>query len=1022
MPNPAQPTLPVPAGFQRLDGTERRRGRNSTLLGPADPKEAVDITIVVRRRLGGLPMPDIGHWQKTPLAQRKSLSVDEFAKRYGAAQADLDAVSAFVTAAGMKLVDVNAAWRTVRATGTVSQINSAFAVELARYDSPSPPSGRPKLAGQTAAPARQIHRGLEGFTYVPQSLAGIIVGVFGLDNRKVTGRNTVPANTTMLTAVQVCQLYGWPTGPIPGQTIGILSAGGLDPNDIELYYQSLNKSLYSAGFYAPGGSPVQTVPSNAVAGGFVPPSAAVGTLIVATTLNNLGPGLSDGETNMDVALASTVAQGATIAVYFFDGTANGWFNVLNEAILGQLDLSVLSSSFYFIRGDDPTTLADWGIPTSDLTQLSGVFQAATTRGPTVCVASGDSGSAWNFTDFANDVHIEDGYAHVNYPASDPYVLSCGGTSIGNISGTAPSRFAYVGSGEGNTVLQFAIGAGGALAPMASPSVQAGAIPRSLAVDPSGRFAFVANYNGNTVSQYTVGTGGALTPMPAPTVPTGSGPLSITVHPSGLYAYVANGTDGTVSQYTIGEGGALTPMQPPADSTVAAGKDPQSIAVHPSGLYAYVANNGDNTLWQYTIDAGGALTPMATPPGPTVPTGAQPNFVVVDPSGRYAYVANIAPGANTVSQYTIGANGALTPMPIATVPAGTFPDGVTVDPTGRYVYVPNDNDQTVSQYVIGPDGALTPNGVVPTGPNPWCVAVDASGRYAYVANWSGGGPSTISQYTVGAGGALTPMSPPTVSAGNGPIYIITSPGTGVGTNFDEFIWSDSIGATGGGISGGYDSKGNLFAFPVPSWQEATGIPSSLNDGHKGRGVPDVAANASAFSGYPIYTNGIGNQQAGTSAAAPLIAGLIAQVNAYLGKNVGFVNPTLYATQGSACRKIIGGTPLDGTFQNPQPRPAGNAFQGVTGYSGTQGGWDACTGWGVFDWNGFLSAINPSQPISSGEPENCKWLGYHIVNLSMYIKHLQSLPPTQRNSNEIQFYENQLAFFEQEFQEQCPGWTY
>ncbi len=185
-------------------------------------------------------------------------------------------------------------------------------------------------------------------------------------------------------------------------------------------------------------------------------------------------------------------------------------------------------------------------------------------------------------------------------------------------------------------------------------------------------------------------------------------------------------------------------------------------------YAYVANHGDSTVSQYTIGAGGALSAL-TPA--TVVAGLYPYSVTVDPTGRYAYVAN--GGDNTVSQYTIGAGGALTAMTPATVGTGVTPVSVTVDPTGRYAYVANSNDNTVSQYTIGAGGALTAMtpATVGAGVVPISVTVDPTGRYAYVAN---GSDNTVSQYTIGAGGALTAMTPATVGAGLYPYSVTVDP--------------------------------------------------------------------------------------------------------------------------------------------------------------------------------------------------------------------------------------------------------
>jgi kumamolisin len=153
----------------------------------------------------------------------------------------------------------------------------------------------------------------------------------------------------------------------------------------------------------------------------------------------------------------------------------------------------------------------------------------------------------------------------------------------------------------------------------------------------------------------------------------------------------------------------------------------------------------------------------------------------------------------------------------------------------------------------------------------------------------------------------------------------------GTSFDEYVWNDpnaldpsQWGTTGGGVSA---------FFPLPSYQSDAGVPLSLYNGTAGRGVPDVAGNASLHSGYSgIIVGGspfVGN---GTSASSPLWAGLIAVVNGALGVNVGFVNPVIYALGSSVFRSIL-----------PGAGPANNSNSGITGYPAGPG-WDACTGWG------------------------------------------------------------------------------
>jgi len=135
----------------------------------------------------------------------------------------------------------------------------------------------------------------------------------------------------------------------------------------------------------------------------------------------------------------------------------------------------------------------------------------------------------------------------------------------------------------------------------------------------------------------------------------------------------------------------------------------------------------------------------------------------------------------------------------------------------------------------------------------------------------------------------------------------------GTSFTQMAWAGS----GGGVSN---------VFPLPSWQSWARVPPSANPkGHIGRGVPDVAGNADPASGYQLILNGqsIG-VWGGTSAVAPLYAGLTAVLNAVLGAPMGFLNDNLY------------------TFEGPY------VFDDVT--SGSNGsynagpGWDAVTGLG------------------------------------------------------------------------------
>jgi len=157
---------------------------------------------------------------------------------------------------------------------------------------------------------------------------------------------------------------------------------------------------------------------------------------------------------------------------------------------------------------------------------------------------------------------------------------------------------------------------------------------------------------------------------------------------------------------------------------------------------------------------------------------------------------------------------------------------------------------------------------------------------------------------------------------------------------EVVWNDGSagGATGGGVS---------QVFPLPDWQSQVGVPS-LEGGHKGRGVPDVAAHASPHLGYLLTVHGQRLVVGGTSAVVPLWAGLVALINHGVGRNVGYINPLLYSKIGPAgvLHSITEGN---------------NGKGSVRGYSAGPG-WNACAGWGSPDGKQLLAMFR-SQFVAS-----------------------------------------------------------
>lgn len=194
---------------------------------------------------------------------------------------------------------------------------------------------------------------------------------------------------------------------------------------------------------------------------------------------------------------------------------------------------------------------------------------------------------------------------------------------------------------------------------------------------------------------------------------------------------------------------------------------------------------------------------------------------------------------------------------------------------------------------------------------------------------------------GVSGGQSHVSYPASSA-----YVLACGGTSrfqsSGESSAEVVWNDLSsggGATGGGISA---------VFPQPAYQSGVDTLKTTTAVH-GRGVPDVAGLADSASAYLVRVNGADSVIGGTSAVAPLWAGLIARVNQKLGTPAGYLNPLLYnqLSKAQVTQDIINGN--NGAFE-------------------AAAGWDACTGWGIPNGSALCNALDqgaadPATPTSS-----------------------------------------------------------
>ncbi|MDB5984968.1 MAG: Peptidase propeptide, partial [Nevskia sp.] len=366
-----------------LAGSERQALAGVGISNPARPDERLEVSLHLRRRDAEAFSAHLG---SRMAGRSKCLAREEFASRFGAAPEDIAAVKTFAGQAGLSVVRADAARRIVVLSGTVAQFNAAFGVDLQMFEHPN-----------------GSYRGRNGAIYLPENLAGIVQAVLGLDNRPqavphfrmleaTDKKRRAAAGAGSFTPLELASLYRFPDGTGAGQCIAIIELGG--------GYETADLTTYFSGL------------------GLSPPQVAAISVDNAQNQPSGDPNSADGEVMLDIEVAGAIAPAARLAVYFAPNTDAGFLDAITTAIHDtQNKPSVISIS--------------WGGPESSWTQqamtsFDDAFQSAAALGITVCVAAGDGGSS----DGASD-----GAAHVDFPASSPYALACGGTSL-NAQGTS----------------------------------------------------------------------------------------------------------------------------------------------------------------------------------------------------------------------------------------------------------------------------------------------------------------------------------------------------------------------------------------------------------------------------------------------------------------------------------------------------------------------------------------------------------------------------------------------------------
>lgn len=428
----------------------------SVLQRKTSPREWIEVTLGLKRQKA---LPSLASLENKKPRDRKYMTRDQLEKDYGTSPDAIKKITDYANAHHMQVTRVEPGASRLRLAGTVQDVSSAFGVSLFDYK-------HDKLGSFHAH---------TGPVSVPQELSGLVTGVFGFNNhrhlrRNKTARSSPPRAAAKssegsgsvavmhrkgpvhvspqpgtFTPPQVAALYNFPQGNGQGECIALLEfGGGVESDSITAYFGNLN-------IPAPN---VLTIPVDNV-----------------STDPTADPD-STGEVMLDIEVAGSIAPNATIAVYFSTFDEKGLIDAISAVIADkQNDPSVCSISWGWDENQPFQNSILW--TPAAIEHIGESFLAAAQLGITVCVSTGDDGS---------EAQIQDGRAHVNYPATDPSVLAVGGTTL-HATGSPPAIANEVvwndgpGSGTGGGVSDY----------IPVPSWQAGTPNLPTSINP-GNFA------------------------------------------------------------------------------------------------------------------------------------------------------------------------------------------------------------------------------------------------------------------------------------------------------------------------------------------------------------------------------------------------------------------------------------------------------------------------------------------------------------------------------------------------------
>jgi len=372
-----------PAKTVELKNSQHQIPGGSKALRRTNGQRWLELTLGIRRIKA---LADLSALDSVKPKNRHYLTRSELAGTHGSDPKAVAAVEAFAKQHRLVITHDDRAAARMGLAGSVADLSAAFGVTLFDYSHPQ--------LGEFHARTGPVN--------LPGALDGAVTGVFGFTNHRILRRGLKSMGKIPDTSVQarpwfipteLATVYNFPAANAKSQCVGLLEfGGGVETADVTSYFAKIQQPA---------------------------PDVKVVALDGVSTDPTADPE-STGEVMLDIDVAGALSSGAKIAAYFATFDEKGLVDCLAKVVEDSVnDPSVVSISWGWSENEPINNSGILWSPAA-IEHCNESFLAAAHLGITVCVSTGDDGA---------EAQVQDGRAHVNFPASSPYVLAVGGTTL-----------------------------------------------------------------------------------------------------------------------------------------------------------------------------------------------------------------------------------------------------------------------------------------------------------------------------------------------------------------------------------------------------------------------------------------------------------------------------------------------------------------------------------------------------------------------------------------------------------------